>query len=74
MIKLFQIDTIEHVERRYLVQIDTEKFNLEEARSIVDSGNNLSRYATEKVMNGEIHKFTEGNAEIYEVVSVQEQE
>jgi hypothetical protein len=64
MIKVYEVNTVERVERRYLVEIDTSE-GLDEEEYFVQ--------AEERVRCGEIHKFTEGNADIEEVLEVKEQ-
>jgi len=66
-ILIYEVNTVERVERRYVVQIDTDK--LED----LDDGDWTVR-AEEAVRCGEQHKFTEGNAEIEEVLSVRLQD
>jgi len=67
MIKVFAVKTIERTERTYLVQLTKpyadSQYDLEE----------LKAEAEEQVRCGAIHKFIEGNADIEEVISVEEQ-
>jgi len=67
MIKVFEVQTIERVSRTYLVQIDTKDSPLLDWPT-----EDLKALAEEQVRTGEIHKFTEGDAEIEEVLSVTE--
>jgi hypothetical protein len=50
---VFEVNTVERVERKYVVQIDTEKME------DLDDGDWKVR-AEEMVRTGEVHKFTEG--------------
>jgi len=67
MIKVFEVRTVERVMRTYSVQLikpyPESSYDLEELKS----------EAEEQVRCGEVHKFMEGDAEIEEVLSVEEQ-
>lgn len=73
MIKVYEVNTVERVERRYLVQFTTADVAQQLGQPIVDD-EDCKVYAEELVATGEANvKFTEGNAEIEEVLSVKEQ-
>ena len=72
MIKVYEVNTVERVERRYLVEFTTADVANAMGQPIVDD-EDCKVYAEELVQGGEVHRFTEGNAEIEEVLSVKEQ-
>ena len=65
MMRVYEVNTVERVQRRYLVQVDTARFKPSATED------DFKLHAEEKVCSGEQHKFTEGNAEIEEVLSVE---
>jgi hypothetical protein len=74
MIKVYEVNTVERVERRYLVQFNTAdiaRLNGLPVGQVDDE--DCKVYAEELVVSGEISKFTEGNADIEEVLFVKEQ-
>lgn len=75
MRKVYEVNTVEHVERRYLVEFDTKDVARETGLPVgqVDD-EDCKVYAEERVTSGEDIKFTEGNADIDEVISVKEQQ
>jgi len=72
---VYVVNTVERVERRYLVEF--EDADVLKTLGIVGGhlvdDEDCKAYAEEKVQSGEVHKFTEGNADIEEVLSVEEQ-
>ena len=75
MIKVYEINTVERVERRYLVQIDTKELARENGIPVGQlTDEDFKVYAEELVTSGEQIKFTEGSADIEEVLSVKEQQ
>lgn len=75
MIKVYEVNTVERVERRYLVQFNTADVArlTGQPKGLIDD-EDCKVYAEELVASGEVHKFTEGNAEIEEVLEVKEQQ
>lgn len=69
MKKVFEVNTVEIVERRYLVEVT----HYEVDADVTDQHAYWRQAAIEKVKTGEVHKFTESNAEIREISSAREQ-
>jgi len=71
MIKVFEVRTVERVWRTYLVQMETTDTNTVSGKSTW-SNEDLKIAAENFVRDGSVHKFTEGDAEIEEILSVTE--
>jgi hypothetical protein len=71
---VYEVNTVERTERRYLVEFtdkDVATYNDTPVNQVDDEDRKV--YAEEMVTSGNIAKFTEGNADIEEVLSVEEQ-
>lgn len=69
---VYEVYTVERVERRYLVEFTDEDVAY---AHMIDKVTDEDRkvYAEEQVKSGEITKFTEGDADFDEVIDVREQ-
>jgi hypothetical protein len=75
MKRVYEVNTVERVERRYLVEL-TDKNVADDLGIPLNEVTEEERkvYAEEQVTSGDfIGKFTEGNADIEEVLEVKEQ-
>lgn len=66
---VIEIQTVERVTRTYRVQVDEDDF-MDAATGHADT-EEIKVHAEEQVISGAVHKFTEGDAEIEEVIRVE---
>lgn len=64
-----EIQTVERVWRTYRVQVDEDDF-MDAETGFADT-EEIKVHAEEQVISGAVHKFTEGDAEIEEVIQVE---
>jgi hypothetical protein len=71
---VYEVNTVERTERHYLVEFTDKDVAIYNDFPVKEVDEDYRRiYAEEMVTSGNIAKFTEGNADIEEVLSVEEQ-
>lgn len=72
VVATIEVNTVERVERRYVVEIREADCDERRERDMMEiDDEEILVMAEEKVRNGDVHKFTEGNADIDEVLRVE---